>query len=428
MLYLLIVMTMFPWYFNTQISFGYVNIYSLDMIFAIFSLFAGALILTRYINKKTIFPIPIESKPLLLFILLYFILHLLYLFAGLFKGVPLDSDIRRFLVFSGFFYFFFPILFLRNTSQLRSLLIFTVILVVLFPGYQVYRFMAASSLTRFITSSGTIRVTSSGIPIIAAGLFMILIWNTKIRYYLISVCPIISILLSGHRSAFLAIAISLIFLFYFNKKLTKPILFCYFTGFALITALIGIELFTGHSFYDDAVKRSSDILNMENATTQAREYSIQDNLYVFRNRPFFGVGYYHEQLPGLFRQPDYKNRNISDSSDLGGPFNVIHPHNFLLRLLSNTGLLGTSVLLIIIFLVLQRCYSLIKMKGPSHDIGVFLFCSIFFFIVFSLMNTSFFSEGHIFWILCGVAAIWNEDMLKIHSAPDTDTTLQPNAA
>lgn len=411
-LYLLIIMTMFPWYFSKPFTFGYVNVFQLDLIMVLFCLFAGTIITFRFISKKTIIQVPSESKPLLLLIILYIVMHLLYMIAALFQGIPLDSCIRRFLGFADFFYFFLPLLFIRKNNQLKNILIFVVILVVLFPGYQLYRFASSTNLSSHITSSGTIRISSSGLPIIACGLFIILLWKANIQYYLLSVCPMVSILVSGHRSAYLAAAFSLMSFFYFNKKPTKLIMFLYITGFALITALIGLEFFTGHSFYDDALKRSADTFNVENKTTISRIYPIKDNLYVFQKKPIFGIGYNWEKLPGLFMRPDYKKRNVGDASDLGGEFNVIAPHNFILRLLSNTGLVGTSIVLTIIILVMRRCSSLIKADGQIRNTGVLLLSSIIFFLVYSLMNTTFFGEGQAFWILCGLAALIDKNKFQ----------------
>jgi O-antigen ligase len=149
----------------------------------------------------------------------------------------------------------------------------------------------------------------------------------------------------------------------------------------------------------------------------ARRYAINDNLFIFKQKPIFGIGYNEEILPKLFSRSDYSNRRVTGPGDMGDVFNILHPHNFLLRSLSNTGLMGTSVLFCIIYLVFRRCYALIRTRGDYHQIGIFLFCSIFFFLIFSLMNTNFFSEGYVFWILCGIAAICGDDFFAKDKMP-----------
>ena len=71
---------------------------------------------------------------------------------------------------------------------------------------------------------------------------------------------------------------------------------------------------------------------------------------------------------------------------------------------------GSLVIFAIIGLVLKQCYSFIRAGGILRDSGVFLFCSITFFLILGLMNTTFFGDGFVFWILCGSAAFLSKEL------------------
>ncbi len=406
-IYGLVLITMFPNQLDFQISLGPVNIYTQDLILFFFCSIAGCLIFKRLITKNKIFNAPENANILMIFVFLYILMHVAFILAGLFQGVPPQSTVRRFLAFSGCLYFFFPLLFLRDPEQIRNLLIFLVVMVVIYLAFRLKIFLGSARYQLDITSSGTVRFGSAGMPLIAISLFTMLIWRKKIGFYVLSAIPVAVLILAGHRSIYLALLIALMFVFILTKEVTKFVLFVYLGGFAVLFTLLALEIFTSHSFIGDTISRSSDTFNLENPTSIGRMTKIKDNFYIFTKKPIVGIGYNHEMLPALFPSSSLSidkgnGRTVQEE-------NVIMPHNFVMRFLSHTGAIGTSLIFAIIYLVLKRGYLFIRNDDAKiRNEGIFIFCSVVFFLIQSLMNTTFFAEGWIFWMLCGGGVLLGE--------------------
>jgi O-antigen ligase len=316
-------------------------------------------------------------------VLAYIGLHFIYALLAFCKGVPLDSVIRRFEVYGDCLYFFLPIFFLRNKDQLHRVLLFVVFLSVLYPAWQFYTFAAASHGHHFITSSGTIRLTGSQpTPILACAVFALLIWKRGLSQYVLVSFPILALCL-----------------------VAKPILFAYLAGLSLILVFLFFNFATGHDFISDIFTRSSDIFSSSDHNTLARAYSIRDNFVVFMSHPLFGIGYDHECISRLL---------VTEEA----VFNILHPHNFFMRHLSHTGIIGTLLIVLIISRLLSRSYTIARELGDNQYIAIFLFCSFIFFLMVSLMNTEFFSQGFIFWILGGTTVVLFEKVLRTEEVRD----------
>jgi O-antigen ligase len=418
---LLITYRAFPVFFEFQIRLGSINVYLEDLILSLYTFIAGWMILQRLIDKKEIFDVPDEAKVIVRLVLLYILLHVFYSFAGLYQGISPQNVIRRFSQYSGCLYFFFPILFINNDSKYRRLLLFIVLIAVVYPFWQLY---IAFSGGAWVTSSGTFRVAGAGMPIIICALFTLLIYNgKKITSYLSSIFPIFSVMLTGHRSMFLALAISLTFFLLWNKKITKSILFIYLGSFGLFFVLIAFEMFTGHDYIADVTIRAADTFNTENKTSLGRAAKIKDSLSAFMEKPIAGFGYNHEEVPTFFGGFPGKKTNLKRGLNeelYQKVTNVLAPHNFLMRVLGHMGIIGSFLIISIIGMILKRSFSLSRMDGINGKHGAFLFCTLTFFLVTALMNTTFVSEGEVFWILSGTSVlIYKKKNLEVNLHPQS---------
>ena len=412
-IYALIIITMLPNLFNIPISFGSVNVYPKDLLLILYSCCAGWAVFMRVFKRERIFNIADDAKTLMVFVLLYIMMHIVYIIVGLLQGISPEKIVRRFSVYSGCLYFFFPLLFFQDKDQFKKILIFIVIIAVLNPVSQIFQYLITPQWRQAITSSGTVRIGSGGLTIVAGGLFTMIIWKKEIKYYLISFSPILSIILVAHRSALLALGVALPFVLIWAKKITKSLLFVYLVGLTLFLSFLAINMITGHNFVNDSITRAADTFNAENATTEGRIEAIGVNWYVFERKPIMGIGYNLESLRNMFTSGlwgTYK-RDENGYYYTFGEICVLEPHNFALRILTHTGIVGTFLIFTIIGLVLKRSYSLIREGGIVRDSGIFLFSSIVFFLVLGLMNTTFFTEGHIFWFLCGASILISQDVV-----------------
>jgi O-antigen ligase len=387
-----------------MIALGPVNVYPKDLFFLFFIVSLAAVLINNRFRTRQFLNIHDAQKPLVGLVIGYICLHIVYLIMATLQGVPLESSIRRFLQYSDCFYFFLPLFFLKDEKQFRNLLAFIVIISCLYPIWQLHDFTSTGRHT--LTSSGTIRIAAgqAAMPL-ACGLFGILIWMRGPKQYVLAAIPILSIILIGHRSGFLALGIGLLLLLFWVRQIGKSFLFAYTTVFFILISFVILDAFLGYDFLSDAMKRGADTFDTANPTTMGRACAISDNFFVFLKKPLFGIGYNYEELSQILAPP------LLEEAKVNGVFtvaerNVLHPHNFIMRFLSHTGLAGTSLILLIIISVFRRCYALITSEKHVRDIGIFLFCSLTFFIIMSLMNTTFFSQGYIFWTLCGMTILF----------------------
>jgi O-antigen ligase len=240
---------------------------------------------------------------------------------------------------------------------------------------------------------------------LGCAIFAILIWIRGPKQYVLAAIPILSIILIGHRSGFLALGIGLLLLFFWMRQVGKTFLFAYTTVFFTLLSFIVLDAFLGYDFLSDAYKRITDTLDTTNPTTVSRAYAVRDNFFVFLKKPLFGIGYNYEELSQILAPPLLERVKV-DGFFTVAELNVLHPHNFIMKFLSHTGLTGTSLILLIIISVFRRCYALITSEKHVRDVGIFLFCSLAFFIIMALMNTIFFPHGFMFWTLCGMTILF----------------------
>ena len=164
-------------------------------------------------------------------------------------------------------------------------------------------------------------------------------------------------------------------------------------------------MYTGHSFIEDTMTRSKDTFNLENKTSIGRLDKINNNFQIFKQHPIFGIGYNYENLADFIESPSLVI--IDEEFLIDTESDILHPHNFIMRSLSHTGLVGTLILLSIIGIVLKMCYRLISAEENQRPYGILLNCTLVFFLIFSLLNTTFNSEGWFFWLLCGFTVTYH---------------------
>lgn len=397
MIYILILLTLFPIFFEIPIRLGSTNVFVEDLLLLFYCCYAVFIVSSRLITRKGVFNVPDNAKALMFFVFLYVLMHISYMLLGLYQGVPAQNAVRRFLTFSSCLYFYFPFFFLRDEDQIRNIMIFVVLISAFYPLWQLYTFIILPAWERSVTSSGTMRLSGSGMPLLACALFSILIWKNKLYYYSLALGPIISMILVSHRSILLALGATLMLVFIWSKMLTKTFFFIYLASLGLFIGFFTFDRITGHDFVGDLITRSSDTLDSENKTTVSRVNRIKENWFVFKTKPLAGIGYNYELLKDIFPV------SITDVENESPEKLVLHPHNFIMLFLSRTGIIGTFIIFAIIWLALKRCYFFIGADSMLRNYGVFLFSSITFFLIMALMNTTFMAEGWIFWILCGLS-------------------------
>ena len=367
-----------------KVTFGNVNVYPLDILFASMVMLILFYLIKRIIGISRARVISKEARLATGLIVLYFLLFSGKFVAGYFEGVPPQTLIRLFAVDIQCVYFFLPLFFLKNEIQLRRLLYFLLFISLIFPFGQLL--MVGSRDTQYILQGqGTLRLGYGESSLfLAFAVIAFFAWERKMTA---AVIPAVGLVMLAHRSAFIGIAVSLVTLSFLKGKKLKTNIILGLMGVLVIGVLFVVQEATSIRVFDKGIERAAETFE-KTSTTKARFGAISQTFDVLAEHPIVGLSY----------GDLYKLEKRAETSALA--FNILHSHNFFLTSLSHTGLVGTILLSWIIVYVLSCSRHLSRMSGKKET-GAFLFACVLFFVIFSLMNTSFGSAGFLFWILSG---------------------------
>ena len=195
----------------------------------------------------------------------------------------------------------------------------------------------------------------------------------------------VSIFLSGERTSFALFILSTL-LFFFISRFSIKFITTIFLSFLLIFLIAYSNKEIRYRFFIEPLHQSNiaseDLLNKYKP--QLKEYFHEDEeiiifskehtahyktaFKIFLDNPIVGVG------PKMFRircsEKKYYSGDLSCTT---------HPHNFLLQILAETGLIGLIFYLIIICFVIKNIYKIFKQKHTEINY-VKLSCLILIFI------------------------------------------------
>lgn len=210
---------------------------------------------------------------------------------------------------------------------------------------------------------------------IAGWMFSYIITETKTSKYI----PLFMVLLltyySGSRTALIVILIQLIFFLniYLSIQMKKIIFFS-----TLIFTLI-LFLFATFNSENQAIKditkkvESLDFIgNLTKSKSNQSRFGIQySSLLVFKENPIIGVGFGQQSFTGRHLYPSWAVKNnwefkyiYQNSSDRSFP----PGYNVYTRLLAETGIIGISIFLILIYITLKQ--TKILMKHDNQEVKV----------------------------------------------------------
>lgn len=388
LLYMFIEGLAHPSFFQSlRVSIGSISLYPLDVLF-----FLMFLSLFFYWMKRMFSSGRVQhpsfgkgTRSVRTFVVLYLVLHVCYLVSGFLSNIPLESLFRYFTNPLQCLFMLVPLLFAHSEEQFRKLLVFMLLLALIFPFGQLL--LTGTDQTAYIMKGqGTFRLGFGSFGIILAfAIIAIFCWEKKL---LGAAIPGVGLIMLAHRSAYIAIVVSLCVLGILRGKRIKTVFSITFAGVAVIAFLLVIQASTSIMVFDSGVSRINETF-ANTGTTNARFDAIGDSYTVLKQNPITGIGY-----SGIYKlhKVQYEQAHA---------FNVLHPHNFILKLLSTSGVLGTCLFLYILFKIIKNCLRLTKSR-EYHLNGCFILSSLLYFIIFSLMNTTFSSSGYAFWTLSGI--------------------------
>ncbi len=378
-----------------RVTFGNVNVYPLDILFASMAMLILFYLIKRIIGISRARVISKEARFATGLIALYFLLFSGKFVAGYFEGVPPQTLIRLFLANAQCIYFFLPILFIKNEIQLRRLLYFLLFISLIFPFGQLL-LVGSRDYEFILRGQGTLRL-GYGDSTLFLGFAVIAFfaWERKLAA---AVIPATGIAMLNHRIAYVGIVISLVSLSVLKGKKLKTNIILGLMGVLVIGVLFVVQETTSIRVLDKGIERVAQTFE-KTGTTAARIGAIPQTFDVLVEHPIVGLGY----------GDLYKLQERTEISALA--FNILHSHNFFLTALSHTGLVGTILILWIIWHALS-CARRLSRMAKKKETGSFLFACILFFIIEALASTTLYSAGFLFWILCGIV-FWYFNEAKV---------------
>ena len=230
----------------------------------------------------------------------------------------------------------------------------------------------------------------------------------KINYKFLSFLFLLTILIliSGERTAFFLVTLFLLVVYLFLcdsiKKFFLFILFYILTSSLLILITpslkerIIVQTLEGFAIKNFS-KNNDEIVNYFNSKpkrgfyifSRAHEVHYLTAIKMFKDSPIIGLG------PNMYRKKCSETKFFIEQSSC-----TTHPHNFLLQILAETGLVGVFFYILVFILILREMISKLynrkikKMSLSINQTSKFILCIGFFinvFIIF-LPNGNFFNN------------------------------------
>lgn len=313
------------------------------------------------------------------------------------------------LIFSFRFY-------LKKNKNFEFILLFWILIVAIVAFDIFYENYNGKNILGFVSSHET-RIASFlrkelkighfvlGFTFITTGYLFYKSQNRSILFllfsYLFIIILIISLYLTGERSnAIRGLFCLICFIIFGNKKIIKyKYFFLFLTIFSLVILYSVSERiqirFNGQII--NPIKNNGIIKTLNNSQYGAH---YDTAIKIFKSYPLLGVG--NKNFRNECKKVDYFNPSLTLTNERC----ATHPHQIYLELLSEHGLLGTLIILSIIFFILYKNIKIYKKnKNPIHLASILFVAQTFLPLI---PSGSFFVSwtATIFWINFSIMMIF----------------------
>ncbi|MDT4330074.1 O-antigen ligase family protein [Methylomonas sp. MED-D] len=369
---------------SLKFTLGSVNILPLDLLYAVSVVFMMIFFVKKFFLKTAVYRDSAEANVVIFLIVLYFLFYMGKLVNGFLSNVPLDSLVRMFMSDTQQVYFFLPLAIYSIGSQFKRLTVVVIVLSICFPLYQPFLYGSKDTMTA-LRGQDTLRLGfGDGNVLLGLGAIALFCWEYK-KY--LTFLPLSGILMLGHRSAFISIALAFSALSFFKGNKIKNLVLIGLSGVLMLAALTAMQSFANINMLDKLISRVEQTFE-PTKTTMVRAAVITTVIEEVDKRPFTGLEY--RELKEIIKRAEFSPRD----------FNIYHPHNFIYLFLMGGGFLGSALLFLVIGRSMTAAYVLAKTDEFKLH-GSYLFSSILYFLIFSLMNTTMTTVGYALWFLCG---------------------------
>ena len=219
----------------------------------------------------------------------------------------------------------------------------------------------------------------------------------KIFTYFMIFIFLLSIIITGERSNSIKAIFSFILLFSLFQKISYKKKLLFFSIFSIFL----ISIFSNNTYLKD--RFTSSILYSSSTFVESFKHNDPNdnpsgNLYaklyrsgyeVFKNYPLFGVGNKNYRIESCYNKEYQKGIHIMISDYIC----LTHPHQIYIEFLAEHGLIGTTILLTIFFLLLFRNLKKILINRNYISVGCFCYLIVVFTPI--LPGGSFFTDYNI---------------------------------
>lgn len=379
---------------NLSANVAGISIYPLDIGYAVAAVYVLIHFLKSIANQPYRKIQSSSTRVTVIFVILYLIYFLGKAVNGILDNVPFDALVRLTKINTQVIYFFLPLVIYKDSNQLRKLLYFAILLSLIFPLGQPF-LIGSEATARILKGQGTFRLGyGDANNLLALGVLAFFCWE---RRRILAFLPLTGIFLLAHRSAFISIALALMLQAFLRGKKTKDLAMISLAGVLVIGLMVIISSFSHVDILGSSINRASETFK-STTTTNARAGVIFITIDELRKRPLTGMSY--KEAYDL-RDTASTKRGQRQSQDEARAFNILHPHNFVLMSIMHHGLLGFTLLLILMFRALYYAYKLTRITSLNPQ-GSYLFGFLVFFMSFASMNTTLEEDGYVFWFICGI--------------------------
>ena len=341
-------------------------------------------------------------------VLLLIILNLYLVFNSLIS-VDMMSGIYRNFGFLRFVFFFIMVnyLFYINEKKFNILKVWTIIFFIVLIDIYIERF-TGSNILGFSTSLITDDIQTRGYRVVSffkteqipgafiCGFSFIVLGyilnflkyqkNLKILGFIVILFCLVGVMLTGERSNGLKALIGfLIFVTIIDYVKLKNKILILFGFLAIFFITINFSDYVKYRYVDqlfNKIKTKDERENFFNNSLYIKLY--KSGFYVFKNNPWFGVGNKNYRIEAC----DIKKNSVHKEY-----YCLTHPHQVYIEMLSEHGIIGSIIIMSIIFYLIFRIIRKIIDSRNYIQAGCFIFILINFIPI--LPSGSFFNNFNI---------------------------------
>jgi len=355
-----------------------------------------------------------KTVKLLLFLYLYLIFNSLVSQNFLIGAARNLGFIRFIILFVAFNYFFNKNKFFDKFLMIWALMIFVVCLDVYLEsytgenmlGYRQALYGKGTRIFSFFKDEPIVGGYINSFYLIITGYFYFIFKGYskeyKILFLIISILLLLSIILSGERSNTIKAFISFFIFYYLNKNFSiKTKIISFVLIIILFTSIFFSSYYLKMRYIDQTINKidsKEKIIDVYNNFLYFRIY--KSGLELFKDYPLFGVGNKNYRLENRCANGYEIETLVGAASEIKRLYWICqtHPHQTYIEFLSEHGVIGSIILLVILFKLIFSKIKIILKSENYLQLGCVIYLSIIFIPV--LPSGSFFSDYNLtlFWL------------------------------